>query len=278
MKRLVAIDIGGTKVRVAVLDGRFRVHASETIPSPSRLEQFQPALIELINHLLDNQPPDAIGIAAPGAVDRHTGTIGPFSNVTWPKFAIRNWLTHHYHCPVVVEHDATSGGICEAHLGAGQGYRYQLYVTISTGIGTALILDGKPLPGPHNAEGGHMLIREPGKHTRAASFEYLASGRAIVREYGKIAADINSAKDWQRIAAQFAVGLHNFIVITDPEIVILGGGVSVHYKKFIKPLTAELKKLSTVPGYPLPPIHQAKYVETAPLLGAAFLASGAAAS
>lgn len=275
MSCLIAIDIGGTKIRIARLSHHYELLNSTTIATPHSLAEAKAAILEAIDVMAAGNHVQAIGVAAPAAIDRLKGSIGPFSNLAWPRFAIRNWLTRQYHCPVIIEHDATAAAICEANIGAGQKYRYQLFVTISTGIGSALTLDGKPLPGPHNTEGGHIMLEDHPHSLRVGSFEYLASGRAIVREYGKIAAEIHSASDWSEISRNFARGLHNLIMTTDPQVIVLGGGVSVHYKRFIKPLTHHLKTFNSPPSYPPPPILQAKYVETAPLLGVGLLASGA---
>ncbi len=272
---ILAIDIGGTKVRLATINSHHQITHSHDLATPPQLAQFTEQLPSVMQSLAPHGPA-AIGVASPGAVDRQSGTVGPFSNIAWPRFALRHWLQSHYHCPVIIEHDATAGAVCEALIGSAHQYRYQLYVTISTGIGSALTLDGKPLPGPHNTEGGHMLFTEPGSNQRHASYEYIASGRAIVRRYGKIAAQIRSQRDWQHIARQLALGLHNLLVATDPQVVVLGGGVSVHYRKFISPLRDELRRLATTPAYPLPPIVTARHIETAPLLGAALLAEAAA--
>ncbi len=276
MNCLIAIDIGGTKIRVARLSHHYKLLDSVTIPTPHKLDVAKPAMLEAIKAMAAGHTIDAIGIASPGSVDRLHGAIGPFPNHPWPRLNIRSWLTSQFHCPIIIEHDATAAAICEANLGAGKKYRYQLFVTISTGIGSALTLDGKPLPGPHNTEGGNIFLEDHPHNLRAGSFEYLASGRAIVRQYGKIAAEIHAARDWAKISRQMARGLHDLIVATDPQVIVLGGGVSVHYKHFIKPLTTHLNAMiAAAPNYPIPPILQAKYVETAPLLGVGLLASGA---
>lgn len=275
MSCLIVIDIGGTKIRVARLSHHYKLLDSTTIATPRNLTEAQAQLLKTIHNLAGTEKIAAIGIAAPGSVDRLHGVIGPFSNIPWPRLAVRGWLTRQFHCPIIIEHDGTAAAICEANLGAAKNYRYQLFVTISTGIGSALTLDGKPLPGPNNPEAGHVFIEDHPHDLRSGSFEYLASGRAVVREYGKIAAEIHNTRDWSKIARQMARGLHNLIVATDPQVVVIGGGVGVHYKRFIKPLTRHLKTMNSAPNYPLPPILQAKFVETAPLLGVGLLASGA---
>lgn len=272
-KEVIAIDIGGTKVRIGRVDGHGRISQFIDFPTPPAEATMLQQAIDTVHELSGPAQPLAIGIAAPALVDRKKGTIGPCTHIpTWKKLPIVNKLSQEFACPVVLENDATLGGVCEALVGSGRKYRYVLYVTVSTGIGSALILDGQPLPGPYNPQGGQMILVDHAKNPLYGSFEYLASGKAIVREHGKIAADIRSKTTWNQITRPLAQGLHNLIVATNPEVVVLGGGVSRHYKRFIAPLKKHLAELAYTPKFPLPPIVQAKHVETAPLVGAGLIA------
>ncbi len=275
MRDVISVDIGGTKIRVGRVSPHFAIRRFIDIPTPkserAALEAITQTILELAGN--DGNPP-AIGVAAPARVDRSRGEVGPCTHIPWErKLRVKANLEKRFNCPVVLEHDATAGGITEAHLGNGKNVRYLLYITISTGIGSSLILDGAPLPGPYNPQAGQMALI-PNPRPQFGSFEYLASGRAIVREYGKIAAQISSQRTWEQITRPIAQGIYNTIVTTNPEKVVLGGGVSVHFKRFKKPLMKHLTTLAEAyePSFPLPPITTAKYVETAPLLGAAILA------
>lgn len=272
-KEVIAIDIGGTKVRIGLVNGHGHIARFCDFATPASEKDMLDKTIATIYDLVGQAGPVAIGIASPALIDHKKGTIGPCTNIpTWKKLPIVARLNKEYNCPIILENDATLGGICEGLIGVAKNYRYLLYITISTGIGTALILDGKPLPGPHNPQGGQMILVDHVKNSFYGSFEYLASGKAIVREYGKIAADIKSKKTWSEISRPLAHGIHNLIVSTNPEVVVLGGGVSRHYKRFITPLKKHLAELTYTPKYPLPPILQAQHVETAPLIGAGYVA------
>lgn len=274
-QEVIAIDIGGTKVRIGRINGHGRISKFIDFATPASESDMLRVTSATVHELTDPIEPTAIGIAGPASIDRARGTIGPCTNIpAWKKLPIVDTLRKEFACPIALENDATLGGVCEALIGNGQSYRYILYVTISTGIGSSLILDGKPLPGPYNPQGGQMILVDHAKNPLYGSFEYLASGKAILREHGKIAADIRSARTWHDITRPLAQGLNNLIVATNPEVVILGGGVSRHYKRLIKPLKSHLKDFSYPPNFPVPPIIQAKYVETAPLIGAGLLAHG----
>lgn len=272
-KEVIAIDIGGTKVRIGCINGYGKISKFIDFPTPASEAAMLKHTTAAIHTLSDPASPLAIGIAAPARVDHQKGTIGPCTHIpTWKKLPITDHLYREFNSPIVLDNDATLGGVCEALVGSARNYRYVLYITISTGIGSALILDGKPLPGPYNPQGGQMILTRDTDRPLHNSFEYLASGRAIVRKYNKIAADIHSKKAWHDITRPLAQGLYNLIVATNPEIVVLGGGVSKHHKKFLHPLKVHLRELTYTPKFPIPPIKPAAHIETAPLIGAGLAA------
>ncbi|MBP9827068.1 ROK family protein, partial [Candidatus Saccharibacteria bacterium] len=263
---LLGIDIGGTKIRLTKSTGPIKIGETITIPTPASWHEAKYSMKEAAQQL-KGPTPQAIGVAAPGPLDRLHGRLNGLTNLPWhPPTHMRDDLMDLLNIPVVVEHDAICAGVSEARYGAGRRYRYFIYITISTGIGSALILDGLPLPGRHTQEGGRQIIDWQAHNPIAGSFEHHASGRAINRQFGKIAADIRSKRDWEIIADNIARGLYNIISICDPQAIILGGGVSNHLNRFQSLL---LKRLGSLPLlYPIPPIKQAHHIETAPLLGA----------
>jgi predicted NBD/HSP70 family sugar kinase len=102
-------------------------------------------------------------------------------------------------------------------------------------------------------------------------FEEAVSGRAIKRRFGKFGYQITDPKTWDLYAADLALGLHDLITVLSPEIVVIGGGVGVHLKRFHDPLVKHLRALKQM--YELPPIVEARYIETGTAHGALILAS-----
>ncbi len=271
----IGIDIGGSKVRVASSRTGHKIDHSVRFATPANQRRVLPLIIKAVENILGKSDIDAIGVASPGPIDKARGKILSPINLTWHNLEICKSLKKHFRCPTILEHDATCGGIAESRLGAGKKYHAVLYVTVSTGIGTSLVIDGKPIKSRHNLEGGKIVIDPSYLHTEGilGTFENVVSGQAIKRRYGKIAAEISSPEDWSIIAHDLAIGLFNLIATTSPDVVILAGGVAVHYKKFIKPLERELSQLKPIYQYPIPKILKATNVETAPVLGAIMLAS-----
>lgn len=259
---LVAIDIGNTKTAVLQADSPEKPGHLSTFPTPHDKPKFLPALHNHLNKTVNGEV-GAVGIACRGPINKADGT--------WQGLPIVAEIKKRFNCPVVFEHDATAGGIAEATLGNAQNSKVVLYVTISTGIGSAVIVDGLPLPTPYNSEGGRQIIHNqpfPG-----TLLEQLVSGQAIQHRFGKIAADIDDTQTWHLISLDLAIGIYNLITIIQPHVVVLAGGVSTHFDKFEKPLHESLAQLPN--QYPLPPIKLAKFVETAPAIGALVLAQKA---
>jgi len=265
---IITVDIGGTKTRLGY--SRIGTHLEDSLQfaTPKNQRIVVATLKENIKLLIGSSEVDAIGISSPGPIDKKRGVILSPRNLSWKNLRIVKPMQDYFDCPVLLEHDATAGGIAEARLGAAMGRRVVLYVSISTGLGSSIIVDGLPLPTPYNQEGGRQIV---GSNLLLDRFGLATAGKSIQQRYGKIAQDIHSPKIWKDIAHEFAVGIFNMITIIDPDCVVLSGGVSVHYRRFIKPLKKQLKELG--PIYPLPKIVKARYPQTAPSLGVLILAS-----
>jgi predicted NBD/HSP70 family sugar kinase len=138
-----------------------------------------------------------------------------------------------------------------------------LYVTISTGIGTGIIVDQQIDPDFEDSEGGHIVLEHNG---RRQIWEKFASGSAIVRRYGKRAQDITDAKTWHMIARDIATGLTDLSAVIQPEVIVLGGGVSNYYDRFGGYLEAEMARYNT-PLTRMPEIRQAQQPEEAVIYG-----------
>ena len=265
---LAAVDIGGTKIRILLATRAIKVLAESIMATPKDRNAALTKITENLRTLADNNKIKAIGVTCPGPINKKTGTILNPRNLTWGNIKICDYLQSKFDCPCILEHDATAGGIAEVELGSVQGKTTVLFITISTGIGTSIIVDGQPLPSPYNSEGGTHIIQAqpfPGQQ-----FQNLTAGRAIEHQYKKTPQFISSNKSWDQIAKNLSIGIYNLAVTVQPDVVVLAGGVAVHFNKFIKPLRKYLAKQDAL--YPLPPIVKAKFVKTAPAIGALLLA------
>lgn len=257
----LAVDIGGTKTLVATFTNSGKLSEQVKFKTPKKYPDFIEQLEEIIGGLSDDKF-NAAGIAMPGRIDREKGIGIRFGNLPWKNVKLKDDVKRFLKCPIVIDNDANLAGLSEAR-NVIDDYKHVLYVTISTGIGTGIIIDGNIDPDFAESEPGHMMIQF-NDHTEM--FEDVAAGSAIVKRYGKMASEINDKKTWREICHLWALGFNSMIATIDPEIIIIGGGVGTHFKKYGAILKEELRKLST-PLTPVPAIIQAKNPETAVIYG-----------
>ncbi len=263
----LAVDIGGTKTLLACFDDSQKLIKESRFPTAQNynkfLEDFRHELGELgINDFR------AGGVGMPGRIDRKHGrsiTAGP--NLAWRNVPIQADIEDIIKAPLAVENDAKLAGLSEASL-IKDDFRKVLYITVSTGIGTGIIINGVIATDFADMEGGSMLLEHNDKLQKWESF---ASGKAIVEKYGKRAEEIADQAAWKEIARNLAIGFNNLIVVIQPDVVVVGGGVGQYLDKFYDYLMIELKKYEN-PVAPIPPIRVAKRPEEAVIYGAYLLA------
>ncbi|HVB23473.1 MAG TPA: ROK family protein [Ktedonobacteraceae bacterium] len=195
---VVGVDLGGTQLRTAVLRGPTLLSRvgmlTGTNPAPERI---LPLIYKAIEQALAEAHVglDAIagiGIAAPGPLDHRTGIVFEPPNMPgWNRVPLRDLFAERFHVPVYVENDANSCCLGEHMFGAGRGYSMIVYMTISTGIGGGVIINGEIMEGASGiaAELGHMTIDRYGERCTCGNIgclEYIASGTAIARHANKV--------------------------------------------------------------------------------------------
>lgn len=257
----VAIDIGGTKVLVATLDDNGVIQQRVKFPTPKNYDVFLRKLTDTVAYL-STQDVVAVGIGAPGRIDRERGVGVAMGNLNWKNVPIQRDVAKILHAPAVLENDAKLAGLSEAMLLKDK-YNEVLYVTVGTGIGTAFIVNQQIEPNFADSEGGKILLEHRGK---LQEWEDFASGRAIARQFGKPAREITAEKDWKIIAHNIAVGLIDMLAVFQPEVIVFGGGVGRYFEHYGPYLRKELKKYET-PLIPIPPIREAQRPDDAVVYG-----------
>jgi predicted NBD/HSP70 family sugar kinase len=255
-----AIDIGGSKTLAASVADNGVIQQKVRFPTPQDYDHF---LVELRAQMaaLDARDFHAAGVAIPGRIDRKHGIGRVFGNLPWRDVPIVHDIEKILHCPVVLEHDPSLAALSESMLV--KHISKVLYVTVSTGIGAGLVVDGRIDTNFAGSEAGQIVLEHKGK---LAAWESFASGSAIVRRYGKMAKDIDDDVTWQAIARDIARGMIELLAITEPDIIIIGGSVGIYYDRYAKFLKAELSKFHN-PLVPIPPIKAAERPDEAVLFG-----------
>jgi len=263
-KVIVGIDIGGTIVRAGAFDSNgnllvMRETPIEAARGPERgLSKIQ-GLIEQVLAESRAQSLTGIGIGCTGPLDPARGTINnPFTLPTWEDVPVVGWLQKCFHVPVTLENDADAAALGEYWQGAGRNAKRLYAVTVGTGIGTALIIDGQIYRGLDDShpEGGHMVLDTAGPvcYCKAhGCWESLCAGPAIERqareadltnsqllrissgepekidarmvfESARMGDDV-SLRIVERVSRYFAQGILNIATLFVPDVLVLSGGV-----------------------------------------------------
>lgn len=281
MSAFIAVDIGGTHIRAASYPeiGRDPIKIKRILTrAPNATPQER--LISLIKSIWpDDQDVTAIGVAAPGVINPYEGIVYTSANIPeWKNFHLVEELEREFKVRVFLGNDANLAAMGEWCFGAGQGHHHLIYITISTGIGTGIIVDDNLLLGSRGlaAELGHITVMQGGPVCgcgKTGHLESVASGTAIARwtkeqlQKGipsrllieddltteKIA-DAARNKDELAISAFNRAGqfigqaIANFLHIFNPSIVIIGGGVSSCDDLIMNPIKTKLNE-SVISSY-----------------------------
>lgn len=257
----VGIDIGGTKTLIAALTNEGAIHESLKFPTPENYDEF---LKELRSNVAKLTTKDfkAGAVAAPGAINRGKGIFERGGNLKWRNEPLQHDVERITACPILIENDANLAGLSEAMLVKDK-HAKVLYLTISTGIGGGFIVDQKIDPSMADVEPGQMMLQRGDKVVKWESF---ASGKAIYEKYKQKASEIEDPAIWEAVVKDWTIGFIDLMAITQPDVIVLGGGVGHYLPKYHDLLVAELKKYVT-PMVPIPPIIQAQRPEEAVVYG-----------
>lgn len=290
LNMIIGIDLGGTKIAGALVTPSGKVLMDVQIPTEAKkgkkvvINNIKKAIDTLIqSHKVKIK---AIGIGAPGPILYEKGIVVEAPNLPgWKRVNLRNILKQHYKVPVFVDNDANCAALAEAWFGAGKFVDHFVYLTISTGIGGGIIINKKLYRGVTGSAGelGHMVIDIKGPKCgcgKYGHFEALASGTAIKRITGMDAIGAHLAahqgdkkvKQALKEAAHYlAIGLANLTNIFNPELIVIGGGLSNMWQHLVLPAKKEFRRYALIQPAKAVKIVRAKLKHDAGVLGAAAL-------
>ena len=309
----IGLDVGGTTFKAGVVteDGRI-VHKDAM---PTGIERPYQEIIADMAALCKKVAADAgiemseiksIGVGVPGLFDNKTGMIPFCTNLGWHDIPFVAEMKKHLDTPVYGDNDATVAGLAESVAGVSAGIRDSVFLTLGTGVGGGIIIDGKPYSGAHGcgSEIGHMMIKMGGELCTCGNygcFERYASATAIIREArkaiveypessmlaacggdpeklnAKIVIDAARAGDEAAKAVfggyvqALAVGIINIINMLDPEVIVLGGGVSAAGDFLLNAVREAVKPMVFFKTMPYARIELAQLGNDAGIIGAAML-------
>lgn len=226
----ILFDIGGTTMRVAALRGaRFDTPIKVETPG-NDVQAGLDLFVATVRKLAGAERIDSIVGGIAGALDEQRRIVGAPHLPGWVGAPFREMLTTALGVPVVLENDAAVVGLGEATAGAGRGARIMAYLTVSTGVGGARIVDGDLEEGAFGFEPGHQIITIStleGTSRDPVRLEDRISGTAFSRRFGMPAYEVRDEGAWHDAAALLAVGLNNLAVFWSPEVIVLGGAMMV---------------------------------------------------
>ncbi len=237
----LGVDIGGSKTLIATLDRHGVVQQTAKFATPQSYDDFLESLESSLS-TFEIHKLQAATVAVPGKLDREHGIVLGLGNLPWKNQPIQADCEQIIGCPVLIENDAKLAGLSEALLH--KKYETILYVTVSTGIGTAVVHRQRLDRAMWDGEGGHIMLPHKGK---LATWESFASGKAIYQHFGKKAADIpkEDTSTWHYVAHNLSLGLFEHIAIIEPDLIIIGGSIGTYFDRYGDLLNAEIQRFAT---------------------------------
>jgi glucokinase len=288
-KEVIGVDLGGTGIKLGrfLEDGTCLESITVPTPQPSTPEAVIGAIAEAVVKLNSKKSAIAIGLGIPGPADITKKIALIAINLCgWHRVPIAHELEQKTGLPAVIENDANCAGLGELWLGAAKDFQNSILLTLGTGVGGAIVIDGKLYTGRLGAAGELGLITfnpqgHPCNSGNRGSLEQYTSATAIIRDkgitpaqLGKLAAenDSEAIKFWHDYGQKLGAGVASLIYVLTPEAVIIGGGVSGSAKYFLPSMEEEINRRVLFPSRDGLQIVVAKLGNQAGMVGAAKLA------
>jgi glucokinase len=290
MTQVIGIDLGGTAIKL----GRFTENGTclQSLSVPTPQPAYPDATIEMMTYAIEKLAPgltdiSAIGVGTPGPADA-AGRVAKIAiNLEgWIDIPVATLIQSRTGVPTIVGNDGNCAGLGENWLGAGRNYRNSVLLTLGTGVGGAVFLNGALFTGHAGSAGELGLISfdpdgHPCKSGNNGSLEQFLSGQAIRRMTGKepkemgilaAAGDRDALEFWDNYGRNLGIGLTSILYILTPEVAIIGGGIGASAKYFLPAAQQEIERRVMVTSRPGFKLIEAQLGNQAGITGAAKLA------
>ncbi len=307
----LGVDVGGMSVKAGIVDDNGNLIKKRSIVTNAigKTMEFIDDIIDLCDTVcrdarLTREDITSVGIGMPGTVNPTEGIVTYACNIGFTNVALRSIFQQKWNVPVYLANDADAAGLAEVKFGGGVGASDALLVTLGTGVGTGIVIDGKIFSGRGGAggESGHMVIVADGEQCgcgRKGCFEAYASASALIRMTAKAVLDnpesllaklashgidgrtaFNARLEGDPVATEvisqyvkyIGIGVTNLVNIFRPQIVLIGGGVSHEGEYFIRMIEEYVNEHAYGKSInPYVPLRQALLGNDAGIIGAAAL-------
>ena len=310
----LGIDIGGTDVKIGLLDENANIIAQGKTPTGvgnsyqaiiKNMADYALTLLSETDYSLNDLA--AVGVGVPGVASNTTGVVMRCVNMQWWDIPLRDELQKHIPKPVVIGNDADLAGLAESICGVSMGTDSSVFITLGTGVGGGLIFGGRPWSGNHSAGGeiGHITMQIDGIPCtcgRKGCLERYCSTTALIRMAKEAVAEHHESMLWSaceqnpeklngknifacamqgdavalevfdQYIHNLCLALSSIIALLDPEVIVLGGGLSKDGPFLLGALDKRLKGYLAFPDVPFADIKIATLGANAGFIGAAMLA------
>ena len=309
----IGIDIGGTGIKVGIIDEKLQIlaensiHTCTTIPFSEQIKRIAECVLSTASSAgLSHDQILSVGAGIPGVSNLSTGEVVKCTNMGWYHVPFRSEFQKHLNVPVFIDNDANVAALAESVAGVSAGTSSSVFVTIGTGIGSGIIINGKIWNGFHGIGGemGHVTFDLDGVPCTCGNqgcLERYCSATALIRMAREAIADnqdtmmmqmvsnditrieartvIDAAREKDPVALQvytryincLAQAIASIVNLIDPEVIVIGGGVSKAGDFLLDPLCREYKKYVLYNDQPMPSIRLAVLGSEAGIIGAAML-------
>jgi len=298
-KFIIGVDLGGTNLKVALLDLRYRIQDKEIFSTKAfkKKEALVSAIIDSINKVIEKNNLSragilGVGLGLPGPIDNKRGIVHFFPNIRgWREVNLKGILQKKLKLPIFLDNDAKLMSLAEYKLGAAKGLRSAVCLTLGTGVGAGIIINGALYRGFGNAAGeiGHIPINEKGPRCncggRACLEAYIGNNKIIrearklfgrnisLEELSRLARERNKQAQaiWFKVSARLAIALVGVVNLLNPDGIVIGGGVAGAGKILFDKVRELISQQAMIVQYKHVKIFRAKLGNDAGLIGAAIL-------
>lgn len=309
----IGVDVGGTGIQIGVVDRDYHIIQEGSIPTRTDLP-FEEQVQQIASCILSTVSAasftaddiESVGIGIPGIASAKTGEVIKCTNMGWFHVPFREVFNRYLDKPVYIDNDANVAALAESVAGISAGTSSSVFITIGTGIGSGIIINGKIWSGAHHIGGelGHVIFDLGGVPCTCGNhgcLERYCSATALIRmareavsehpeslilsSVGMDPSGIEAKTVFDAARAEDPVALEVYryyidclaqavgsvVNLLDPEVIVLGGGVSKAGSFLLDPLTREYRKYVVFNDQPLPPVRLAVLGSEAGIIGAAML-------
>ena len=291
--RVIGVDVGGTKTLAAVVNRQGEIEEHVVHPTDvSSQEALLAGLDAIVEEAREGREIAALGFGIPSRVDQRTGRAVASVNIPLAGVDFRDRMRERHGLPVGIDNDANAATIGEWHAGAARGARYVVMLTLGTGVGGGLILDGRPYRGASGvgAELGHIVIGLDGPPCGCGGHGHLESyaagpvaDRAARELYGKGSdghelverarkAEAGAVEALAEIGRRLGAGIASFVNVFEPELVVVGGGFGTAGELLLGPAREVLAREGLEPARDTVKVVPAQLGFYAGVIGAGMIA------